>query len=154
MGQVTKNISKAFPGRSAILPVVALVVVLCVMSGEARAGAILPLAQQPDPINFALPIDQSSSSGAPAEPASESNHDQQSNRKVAGLVSIDGLAETGGASIPVNSAAGTAASAALAALDSPAAPRVASSFRVLREQRVQLPHPPLGELLDPPKACS
>ena len=117
VGQVTKNISKAFPGRSAILPVVALVVVLCVMSGEARAGAILPLAQQPDPINFALPIDQSSSSGAPAEPASESNHDQQSNRKVARLVSIDGLAETGGASIPVNSAAGTAASAALAALD-------------------------------------
>jgi hypothetical protein len=139
--------------RPIVASVAVVVGALLFVTSEVRAGIILPLAHDAVRAEIALPTDNASSS-APAEPASDSNRHQRHDQEPVGISGLNGPGQTGGASAPVSSIAGSAASGAVATLEAPMTPRAACTFRALREQRVQLPQPPLGELLDPPKACA
>jgi hypothetical protein len=141
-------------GRAPVLSVIAVLGALSFSAVEAQAGVILPWAQEGAAADFSLPLEGAGSSSAPEKPVSDSQKQRESDHKqLTGMVSFDGLAETGGATSPVSNAPGPAASPVGTVLAAPASPPGACSFRYLREQRLQLPQPPLGELLDPPKAC-
>ncbi len=147
--------------RSTMLSIFAAV---CVFSAaELRAGVIVPWANEARNQDQAhdesigaidLALAGSSSSSSAQLPISERNekHDRDQNARQG--KTIAGLVETnGGASIPVSSSTGQAGSAPATLVDEPAVPVAAKSFSYLRERTPQLPQPPLGELLDPPKAC-
>lgn len=65
---------------------------------------------------------------------------------------VDALGGSNGASAPVSSASGQTSQLVAFTVQSPiVAQTPACASRHLRERSLQLPHPPLGELLDPPK---
>jgi len=138
-------------GRSTVLSIIAVAGALSFSAMEAQAGVILPWVQEGAATELSLPIDGAGSSSAPEQPVSDSRQERESH-KVPGMKAFDGLAETGGASAPSSGTAGPTSSVAIAILDLPATPLVTRAFGYLREHTLQLPQPPPGELLDPPKA--
>jgi hypothetical protein len=133
-------------------------------AAESRAGVIVPWANEARNQGQAhdesvgtidLALEGSSSSSSEQLPVSERNEKRDGDQNVRRGKMIAGLVETnGGASIPVSSSTGQAGSAPATLVDVPAVPVAAKSFSYLRERTPQLPQPPLGELLDPPKACA
>jgi hypothetical protein len=133
-------------------------------AAESRAGVIVPWANEvrshgqthDDSVGaIDLALAGSSSSSAVQLPISERNEKRDRDQNARRGKTIAGLVETnGGASTPVSSSTGQAGSAPATLVDVPAVPVVAKSFSYLRERTPQLPQPPLGELLDPPKACA
>jgi hypothetical protein len=148
--------------RSTMLSIFAAV---CFFSAaESRAGVIVPWANEARSQNqpndesvgtIDLALAGSSSSSSAQLPVSERNEKHDRDQNVRHGKTIAGLVETnGGASIPVSSSTGQAGSAPATLVDVPAVPVAAKSFTYLRERTPQLPQPPLGELMDPPKACA
>ena len=142
-----------------------LIAAACLFSAaESRAGVIVPWTQdgraheQRDNQSgnlVDLSLSGSSSSSTTQIPITEQNEKRDSDRTAHRQKSIAGLVESsGGASIPVSSSTGQAGSAPALVTAVPAVPAAAKSFSYLRERTPQLPQPPLGELLDPPKACA
>jgi hypothetical protein len=142
-----------------------LFVAACIFSaGETRAGVIVPWANEMRGHDQArdesvgatdLALAGSTSSSATQLPISERDEKRDRDQNAHRGKTIAGLVETnGGASIPVSSSTAQAGSAPATLVDVPAAPVAAKSFSYLRERTPQLPQPPLGELLDPPKACA
>jgi hypothetical protein len=150
----TRTISNVLARRSTVLSIVAVAAALCWSSSEANAGVILPWVQDSSATAVDYTFDGAGSSSAPSEPAPGPTVNEKESRKVAGMRALDGLVETGGASAPPTGTAGQMTSAAVAILQVPMALPVTRSFGYLRETTPQLPQPPLGELLDPPKACA
>jgi hypothetical protein len=135
----------------------------CVFSAaESQAGVIVwtqesciqgQVDQTSDMIDLALA--GSGSSSATQLPITEQSEKRDRDQTARRAKAIAGLVESsGGASIPVNSSTGQAGSAPAALTAVPPAPVAAKSFSYLRERTPQLPQPPLGELLDPPKVCA
>src|SRR5438309_1259236 len=90
-------------GRSTILSIIAVLGALSFSAVEAQAGVILPWAQEGPVTDLSLPLEGAGSSSAPEQPVPDSPKQRESDRKqLAGMVSLDGLAETGGASSPVS----------------------------------------------------
>ncbi len=128
--------------------------VVALLGSQVQAGVILPWIDESAPVlaDFAYDGLGSSSSQAELPVASEpipckGDNCQESEVLIAGL-----LEAGGGASAPVNSASGQTSTLVAAMFQLPVvAQSLACSSRHLRERSLQLPHPPLGELLDPPK---
>lgn len=148
--------------RSTFLSILA---VSCVCSaGELRAGVIVPWTQRAISQASAgeqftglieLAVAGAGSSSSVRLPIAEQPGQRDSDRRNHRIKSIPGLAETdGGASIPVSSTSGQVVSAPALLAAVPTVPACAKTFLYLRDRTPQLPQPPLGELLDPPKACA
>jgi hypothetical protein len=162
VAKMTRYFRALISRRSAILSI--FVVVCACSAAESRAGVIVPWSHESRGqgrvhdeadglIDFALAgTGSSSSSQVPISEQSEKNGREQASPR---HQSIAGLVETnGGASAPVSSSTAQAGSASAALVAVPTVPVAAKSFSYLRERTLQLPQPPLGELLDPPKACA
>lgn len=129
-------------------------IVVASSASQAQAGVILPWVEESAPVlaDFASDVLGSSSSQVELPVANDpipckGDNCQESEVLMAGL-----LEAGGGASAPVNSSSGQTSTLVAAMFQLPVvALSLACSSRHLRERSLQLPHPPLGELLDPPK---
>ncbi len=158
MGQHPGSIRQALARRSTFLSMAAAVVGLWGMPQRTLAGVILPPALQQTPLELTraadvdLPGDAPCSASAPVEPLSKSGQRENGDGRLSQIIAREGLTDAGGASAPPGSAAGSGVFCAVAVLDGPVVLAPARASHYLRENRVQLPQPPPGELLDPPKA--
>lgn len=139
--------------RSAVLAL-AVVGVLSLSAGEARAGIIVPWAQQPASASVDFIFDAAGAASTVEQPVSDVPANREADENSLRLKAPDGLVQTnaGGAAAPVSGSIGSAGGAPAAIFDSPALATVSCSFGYLRESAPQLPQPLLGEMLDPPRA--
>ena len=128
-------------------------VALLFRPGDAQAGVIVPWAQGRSVVDLDFSIDSVGSTAAPAVPAADPS-DQQDNRGFPAGPDFTGNFEraNGGASAPTSGPPVQLSSASAIVFSSPSIAPPAVAFEYLREQATDLPQPPLGELLDPPKA--
>jgi hypothetical protein len=145
------------------LAIPSLIAVLALLSGigqEVHAGVIVPWENdlfrgETDLTSDVYgTVDFVGSTSAAADSAAavpeNGNRDGRSQRTPA----MTGLVETtGGASSPVGSSGAQSQVVPAAIFDAAVAPLVTWTFGRLCGRSPELPHPPLGELLDPPKAC-
>lgn len=95
------------------------------------------------------------SPGAVEEPVADQNLDPQQMPFPGLIQSLRGLAHSdGGASSPPSSPGFNGGQIVAIGRDAPPVALPICSFWYLRERIVQLPSPPLGELLDPPKSSA
>lgn len=162
MAMMTLHFPALMTRRSTILSIIAAAFFFS--AAESRAGVIVPWTQESraiDQINdqpsevIDLALAGSGSSSSSQIPIAEQNENRDRDETTRRQKSLAGFAATnGGASVPVNSVSGPAGSAPAALTVVPFVPVAAKSFSYLRERTLQLPQPPPGELLDPPKACA
>lgn len=148
-----QNISIPFLRRVTLLALTTCHV-LTWSSGAVEAGVILSWADE-SPLAILDSVDAGWGASSPSDSATggdsaPAGHEGTSDREtfVAGL-----LGAGGGASAPTDSASGqTSSQFAVTSHLSSVKPYQASLLRQHRERSLQLPQPPRGELLDPPKA--
>jgi hypothetical protein len=138
---------RMFVRRSTWLSILLSGCAFCWFAAGAQAGVILPCAVEESAECVEVGLDPADSCGTTHQPVA----DRERDRALTSIEALEGLLETGGASAPTSGPVGQSGSVPVALLDVPEAVPVTLSFAYLREDVVQLPQPPPGELLDPPK---
>ena len=142
--------------RATWLSIAVAVVALSWGGQSADAGVMLPWAQEHSAslADFEM-ADAVGSASAPAQPAPAPEKRSGDDRGRSKVAAVQGIAPVSvGASAPVSSTLAQSSAVAALVAGAPAAGLVARSFAYWRERSPELPNPPLGELLDPPKACA
>jgi hypothetical protein len=148
------NSSTRLDHRLAIFTMVIVGVVIAFSGTSVQAGMILPWVDESPAFVVDLSGDHCGTMSEPersvANDQAPSGREESSSREtlVAGLFGTGG-----GASAPGNSSSGQTSLHLAAMFQFPAiVPQLTCLSRYLSEQALQLPQPPRGELLDPPKS--
>ena len=128
-------------------------VALLSQASDAKAGVIVPWAQERPVVDIDFAVDSIGSTTAPAAPTSETPEEQNNRGRPSGADFAGNLERAnGGASAPTSGPTLQLTTASAIVFSSPSLAPAAIAFAYFREQATHLPQPPLGELLDPPKA--
>jgi hypothetical protein len=142
---------RMFARRSTWLSIFVSGCAFCWTAAGAQAGVILPCAVEESATNVEVALDSAVTAGTTQQPVVDRKDDGQRDHALTSIKALEGLLETGGASAPTSGPVGQSGAVPAALLDIPDAVPETRSFAYLREEVLQLPQPPPGELLDPPK---
>jgi hypothetical protein len=142
---------RMFARRSTWLSIFLSGCAFCWSAAGAQAGVILPCAVEESAANVEVTLDSAASSSTTQQPVADRKVDRESDQALTSIKVLEGLLETGGASTPTSGPVGQSGAVPVALLDMPEVVPETRSFAYLREELLQLPQPPPGELLDPPK---